>query len=60
MYKDKEAALEAAADMALDGKLPTSDELNAMLAVGVDFKKVHNILSETFYNGEEFEDAESE
>lgn len=58
-YASKEAALEAAAEMALDGKLPTADEFAAMLAVGVDFKSVHAILSEVFYNGQEYDDAES-
>lgn len=60
MYESKEAALEAAAEMALDGKLPTADEFAAMLAVGVDFKSVHGILSEVFYNGQEYQDAEPE
>lgn len=60
MYTNKEEALEAAAELALDGKLPSADEFSAMLAVGVDFKSVHAILSEVFYNGQEYEDAESE
>lgn len=59
-YASKEAALEAAAELALDGKLPTADEFAAMLAVGVDFKSVHGILSEVFYNGQEYQDAEPE
>lgn len=60
IYASKEDALEAAAEMALDGKLPTADEFAAMLVVGVDFKSVHGILSEVFYNGQEYQDAESE
>lgn len=59
-YGNKEEALEAATEMALDGRLPTADEFSAMLAVGVDFKSVHGILSEVFYNGQDFDDAESE
>lgn len=59
-YLTKESAIEAAAELALKGKLPTSNQLASMLRVGVDFKNVHNILSEVFYNGEELEDAESE
>lgn len=62
-YASKEEALEAAAEMALDGRLPTPDEFADMQAVGVDYKAVHSILSEVFYDGEEFEDssdAESE
>ena len=54
-YESKEEALEAAADMALNGSLPTTEQVEAMLAVGVDYKQVHNILSEVFYNGSELE-----
>lgn len=54
-YESKEAALEAAADMALDGCLPTSEQVEDMLAVGVDYKQVHNMLREVFYNGAELE-----
>lgn len=54
-YESKESALEAAADMALDGCLPTPEQVEAMLAVGVDYKQVHNMLSEVFYNGAELE-----
>lgn len=56
-YANKEEALEAAANMALEGKLATTDEVDAMLAVGVDYKAVYNILKEQFYDNE---DAESE
>lgn len=59
-FESKEDALEFAAELALEGKLPTPDEVTLMLAVGVSFKSIHNILSEVFYNGEELEDAESE
>lgn len=59
-YANKEEALEAAADMALEGKLPSTDEVEAMLAVGVDFRSVHSILQECFYEGEEFTNAEPE
>ncbi|QHJ81052.1 MAG: hypothetical protein [Bacteriophage sp.] len=58
-YASKEEALEAAAEMALDGRLPTPDEFQNMLAAGVDYKSVHSILSEVFYNGDEYE-AESD
>lgn len=58
-YASKQEALEAAAEMALDGRLPTADEFQNMLAVGVDYKSVHAILSEVFYDGEELTDAES-
>ena len=54
-YESKEDAIEAAADMALNGSLPTTEQVKAMLAVGVDYKKVHNILSEVFYNDSELE-----
>lgn len=57
-YASKEEALEAAAEMALDGRLPSADEFSAMLAVGVDFKSVHAILSEVFYDGEDFENSQ--
>lgn len=56
-YASKEEALEAAAEMALDGRLPTTDEFASMQAVGVDYKEVHSILSGVFYDGEEFEDS---
>lgn len=59
-YANKEEALEAAADMALEGKLPTTEEVAAMLDVGVDFRSVHSILQECFYDGEDLTDAESE
>lgn len=59
MYQNKEGALEAAAEMALDGSLPTTEQVEAMLAVGVDYKKVHSILSEVFYDGGEFEEADA-
>ena len=55
MYASKEEAMEAAAEMALDGSLPTTEQVEAMLAVGVDYKLVHSLLSEVFYNGEELE-----
>lgn len=58
-YASKQEALEAAAEMALDGRLPTAAEFQNMLVVGVDYKSVHAILSEVFYDGEELTDAES-
>lgn len=58
-YASKEEALEAAAEMALDGRLPTPDEFQNMLEAGVDYKSVHSILSDVFYNGDEYE-AESD
>lgn len=58
-YANKHEALEAAASMALEGKLPTTDEVAAMLAVGVDYKSVHSILSEVFYDGDELEDTDA-
>lgn len=59
-FRIKEAALELAAELALEGKLPTAEQFKAMLEAGVDYKSVHSILSEVFYNGEELGDAESE
>lgn len=56
MYGSKEEALEAAAQMALDGSLPTPEEVSAMLDVGVDYQQVHAILSEVFYDGKELEE----
>ncbi|QGH45097.1 hypothetical protein [Ralstonia phage Reminis] len=56
-YANKEEALEAAAEMALDGKLPTPDEFDAMQSVGVDYKIVYALLSEVFYDGEELEES---
>lgn len=58
-YASKEEALEAAAEMALDGSLPTTEQVEAMLAVGVSYKKVHNILSEVFYDGGEFDESDA-
>lgn len=52
-YANKEEALEAAANMALDGKLATPDEVDAMLAVGVNYQSVYNILKEQFYDNED-------
>lgn len=53
IYANKEEALEAAATMALDGKLATPDEVDAMLAVGVNYQSVYNILKEQFYDNED-------
>lgn len=53
IYGNKEEAIEAAATMALDGKLATPDEIDAMLAVGVDYQSVYNILKEQFYDNED-------
>lgn len=58
-YASKEEALEAAAELALDGSLPTTEQVEAMLDVGVDYKKVHSILSGVFYDGGEFEEADA-
>lgn len=58
-YANREEALEAATEMAIVARLPTTCEVAGMKAVGVDYKLVHSILSEAFYDGEELEDAES-
>lgn len=60
VFESKESALEFAAELALEGKLPTAEQFQGMLSAGVDYKSVHSILSEVFYNGEELGDAESE
>ena len=59
-FESKEAALEFATELALDGKLPSNQQVIDMLDAGVDYKQVHSILSEVFYEGEELEDADTE
>lgn len=59
-FLTKSDALEFAAELALDGKLPSNQQVIAMLKAGVDYKQVHSILSEVFYDGEELEDADTE
>jgi len=59
-FETKEAALEFATELALDGKYPDLQQVMDMREAGVTYAEVHNILSEVFYNGEELEDAESE
>ncbi len=60
MFDTTQEALEFAAELALEGKLPTSEQREGMLDMGIDFNDVHKILKEAFYDGKELEDAESE
>ena len=60
VFETKESALEFVTELALDGKLPTDEEAQAISDAGVNYRDVFSILSEVFYNGEELEDAESE
>ncbi|QHJ80588.1 MAG: hypothetical protein [Bacteriophage sp.] len=59
-FESKEAALEFATELALEGKIPSTEEALAIRAAGVNYQDIYNILSEVFYNGQELGDAESE
>lgn len=59
-FASKEAALEFAAELALDCKLPSNQQVKDMKDAGVTYQEVYSILSEVFYDGEELEDADSE
>jgi len=50
-------ALELAAELALAGELPTAEQRAIFESAGVDYKIVHSILKEFFYDNEDDPEA---
>ena len=57
-FESKEAALEFATELALDGKYPDLQQVMDMREAGVTYADVHNILSEVFYQGDSYEEGD--
>lgn len=57
--ENRNDALELAAELALAGELPTAEQRAIFESAGVDYKVVHSILKEVFYDNEDDPEAVS-